>query len=415
MASITRRVTRNLCYATFGPLNMTKPPELLTTPEAVADMAAELSKQASIAVDTEFIRETTFYPKVALIQVATREKTWLVDPVALTGQQMEPLLVVLKNPNILKVMHAAYSDQECFHTAYKVIVDPVLDTSIAAALIGMGDNLGLGRLLKDLLNVNLPKGRARARWLQRPLPPELLEYAEQDVAHLVELGEGLADRLNQKNRLDWALEESRVDAKEFDPSPLDMARRVAKSGQLDGNALPILVELFTWREDRARRADLPRGWVADNETLVALAKVKPKSIEELRSFRGLKPKEVDRSGATIIDAVKRGLATPKDTYPKISRPYVPHSDEVEHVVDLVQSYVAYLASHHAIATRFLLSSNKAFLLVLHGEKEIDWWVKEEILSLQAGKLIGLDLKELLEGRRGLAIRKGRVEILSLPA
>jgi ribonuclease D len=386
---------------------------LISHRDAIREMAETLRRETIIAIDTEFIRETTFYPKVALIQVATRDETWLVDPVEATPEDLQPLLDVLKDPGILKVMHAAHSDQECFHTAYGMTLTPVIDTAVCAALIGMGDNLGLGRLLKDLMNLNLPKGRARARWLARPLSDELLDYAEQDVAHLVRLGEILIEKLKAKDRFDWALEESVVDAAQFDPTPLDMAKRVAKSGQVDWNYFPVLVELFAWREDRARHADLPRGWVADNETLVALSKVRPKSIDELRSFRGLKPKEVDRSGNHILDAVKRGLATPRDSYPKVSRTPVPHGEKEELIVDLLQSYVSFLASQHEIANRFLLSSNKAFSAVMHADKPIEAWIADGILSPQAAKLIGEDLKALLSGKRALAVRKGRVEILSL--
>jgi ribonuclease D len=340
---------------------------LVTDPKEVGRIAETLRQQKSIGVDTEFIRETTFFPKIALIQVATREETWLLDPTALNPSELAPFLSVLQDPNILKIMHAAHSDQECFYTAYGVLVSPVLDTSIAAALVGMGDNLGLGRLLKELVNVNLPKGRARARWLARPLSHELLEYASHDVAYLVEMGEVIEQKLRAKSRWEWALEESVVKASLFEVTPEEMARKLSKSGQMDMSHYPVLVELMKWREERARRGDLPRGWVADNETLVALSKVRPKSLEELRSFRGLSPKEVNRSGLQILEAVQRGRDTPRETIPSGAR-LPPMTDREDHILDLIQTYIAYLARQHEIAPRFLLSSNRAFALLQRAPK-----------------------------------------------
>ncbi len=386
---------------------------LIETAEELAPVVDALRQETSMGIDTEFIRETTFYPKVALIQVATDKAAWLVDPTTFTPETLKPLLDVLADEKILKIMHAAHSDQECFHTAYQMTIHPVLDSAVAAALLGMGDNLGLGRLLKDLLNINLPKGRARARWLARPLSPELLEYAEHDVLYLVRLGEILIERLKAKGRYEWALEESVVDAAVFDQTPEEMARKIAKSGQIDPNSYCVLVELLAWREGRARRSDLPRAWVADNETIIALSKVKPKSIEELKSFRGLKPKEVEKNGNFILEAVRKGIQAPNHSYPKVHRSPT-KTDREEHIVDLILSYISFLGARYEIANRFLLSSQKAYPLWVRAAESPESWVTDGLISSNANALIGNELKALMDGKRGLAIRNGRVEILELP-
>jgi ribonuclease D len=377
---------------------------------SVAKMVERLKGHSILAFDTEFIRETTFFPKIALLQVATREEAWLVDPTVLSVDDLKPLLDVLADPDVLKIVHAAYADQECLFWSYDLIAEPVLDTAVAAALTGYGDNVGLGKLLKEVVGVQLPKGRARVKWLQRPLSKELLTYAEQDVAHLVELGEKLKEKLEKRGRLAWAMEESKILPSAFDVPAEDMARRMAKSAQMDGVTLSALTELLRWREDRARRANLPRGWVADNDILVALAKVRPRSLEELRSFRGLNAKEVERSGRDILEAVAHGIENPVAVAP-VERPTM--QDREDHVFDFVRTYVSFLADRHAIALRFLINTAKATVLVAHGDRTPEQWVEEGILSPQACSLIGEELKALLSGQRGLVLRNGKVEILKL--
>jgi ribonuclease D len=386
----------------------------ITTKEEVDELSQKLSSETYIAVDTEFIRETTFYPKIALIQVATDKEGWLLDPTVLDESTLKPVFDVFRNPKILKIMHAAFADQECFYTTYRFIAEPVLDTAVAGALLGLGDNLGLGRLLKELLNVYLPKGRARARWLHRPLSPELMAYAEQDVVHLVELGRVLEHELTRRNRFEWALEESAADIRVFDITPEEMAEKMSKSGQLEPVTVNTLLELLKWREDRAKRANLPRGWVADNETVLALARSRPRSIDELRSFRGLSPKEVDRSGTVILDSIQRGIQAPREKVPHKPR-LPPRTEREEHILDFVQTYVALLGSQHEIAVRFLLNSAKAHLCLRPSEDPKKFWTETGIMSNFAWDLIGPDLLELLEGRKGLALKNGQVVVLPLAA
>jgi ribonuclease D len=385
--------------------------KLVAAPQDVAEIASQLGNETRISIDTEFIRETTFYPKVALIQVATQTQTWLLDPTVLTPKDLEPIRDVMENPKILKYMHAAHADQECLYTRYGYVATPVLDTAVAGALLGLGDNLGLGKLMKDILGITLPKGRARVRWLTRPLPQELLDYAALDVAHLVDLGDQLCERLKKLNRLEWAIEESEIDTKGFDVTAEELSEKAAKSGHYDGTQLNVLTELFRWRENRARTADMPRGWVADNETVSALCKARPKSIEELKQFRGLNGREVDRSGKDILEAIRIGREKPPATVEK--KRFGPWSEKDDHVLDLVGSYVAMLASKHEIATRFLMSSHTSHLLIRHINDDVAKWVEVGLLSEGGARLIGKDLEEFVRGKKALAVRGGQVEVIPL--
>lgn len=389
-------------------MNLTAP--FITDAEGVLDMVEALKSEKVIGLDTEFIRETTFFPKIALIQVATREKSWLLDPVALSHDDIQPFLDVLYDKNVLKILHAAFADQEVLYWAYGRIAEPVLDTAVAAALCGYGDNVGLAKLTKDVLRVHLHKGRARVKWLARPLSNELLHYAQQDVEFLVELGARMEEWLREKDRWEWALEESYVDPKEFDTPAEDIAHRLAKSGQLDETTYNVLLELVRWREERARKANLPRSWVADNEVLLALARSRPKSISELKSFRGIGPKEIDRSGEYLMRAIETGMKAPKENADLPTRNLA--AAEVDSLaLDLMKAYMACLSSRYQIAPRFLVRTGRAADLIVLAKQDPSEWVKKGILSQSAAEVIGQDLKDMLDGKLLLGIKGGRVEII----
>jgi ribonuclease D len=218
----------------------------IDTPNELASFCQQLLNEPIIGVDTEFIRETTFFPRIALIQAATRDEVGLIDPTAFSNEQMAPFVEVLKRPEVLKVFHASHADQECLFWTYGLVAAPVLDTAVAAGLCGMGDSIGLQKLLREVLGIHVPKGRARAKWLNRPLSAELLHYAEQDVAHLVVLTSKLREILVEHERWEWALEESEADSSSFDVSPQEIATKLAKGAHLNKEE-GVLAALVEWR------------------------------------------------------------------------------------------------------------------------------------------------------------------------
>lgn len=384
-------------------------PELLTTKTQVSAMTEKLERETIIAVDTEFIRESSFYPRVALIQVATEEEVWLLDPTVLNPEDLESFLNLLEAPNTLKVFHASHADQECFFWSYQRVAQPILDTSIAAALCGMGESIGLQKLTREMLGIHLPKGRARAKWLSRPLPSELLRYAEQDVLHLVRLAKELRRRLEKLNRWDWALEESRTDPSRFDISPTEIAQKLAKGSHME-REVGVLEELVSWRESRAREANLPRGWIADNEVLISLARTKPEKIEDLKTFRGIHAKEIERSGVDILSAISRGKAKVKTDFAAFE-PVLQKLDT--HAIDLIDVFVRFLAVKNKIMPRFLLNQSQLYQVLLHSKESVEQWVKRGVISERAAQLIGGDLKSFLMGDLTLQIKDQGFRCLSL--
>ncbi len=377
------------------------------TPDQLQDMVDKLKTAEVIGLDTEFVRETTFYPQIALIQIASPAGCWLVDPLAFENQELEPFFEILKSPKILKVIHAAFADQECFYSSYGITAEPVLDTAVAAALLGYGDNIGLQKLLRNVAGINLKKGRSRVKWLERPLSEELLHYAEQDVLHLLPLTEELKKRLDRKSRWEWAIAESRVDPKVFEVTADDMAVKIARGGQIDIQTFHALVLLLRWREERARQANLPRGWVAGNEVLVSLARSKPRSVQELRTFRGISAKEIDRQGERILGAIT-GSKSPEGL-PELPETYDDDGADVEdHALDLLKAYVAFLSAKFQIASRFLLNSSKARELLLKSDSSLEAWVKAGLVTPKAAELVGSELLDFLSGKKGLGLSQGKV-------
>lgn len=396
---------------------------LLCTPEQIEDLAQRLRREKFVAFDTEFIRESTFYPTVEIIQVATREESWLVDAQAFKkgfrhgpkggfNQTLKPLLDVFEDREILKILHAAQGDQECLYTSYGIVAVPTLDTAVAASLCGYGEGLGLGKLLKNFLGVTISKGHARTNWSQRPLPKQLEEYAHADVRHLVELGEKLLAQLEDLKRREWALALSAKweDKALYEPEIGEMALKLARGGRLDKKGHAVLLGLIRWREERVRHLNLPRRWVADDAVLVDLAHVRPKDLEHLSSFRGLNKGEIKNSGEAILAAIRKGSETEESTYTRGSAPDIPSLEESQ-VLDLVKCYIGILADQHRISARHLATVPQLLPLLRHDIAKPEDLVTNGILGQEAAALIGKDLISFLKGECLLQIQGTQIKVV----
>jgi len=398
--------------------------EPLTQACEIQALSEELACHEIIALDTEFIRETTFFPTVELIQVATRSQSWLIDAAAFRKrgkqgrEELRPFLDVLENPRILKILHAAQGDQECFFTAFGTLAKPSLDTAIAASLCGYGDSVGLGNLLKSVLNVQLKKGHARTNWSVRPLPAQLLEYAHSDVEHLVELAEQLMAQLDKTGRRQWALDLTAKweDRKLYESDPEELATKLAVGARLDPVSYSALLELMRWREARVRSLNLPRRWVADDAVLIDLARVRPKDMEHLSAFRGLNKGELKNSGESLLEALRKAEETgPAATPPRGPRQENPSQGELQ-VLDLLKCFVGILADQHRIAVRHIATTHQLLDLVRQARVEsAQEWVSRGVLSPFAADLVGQEMLSFLQGNRALSVEvpppgKGRLGV-----
>ncbi len=399
-----------------APASTTKPVRTKFVDQAaqLAKVAARLTKQDVIAFDTEFMREKTFYPQLSLIQVADREQSWVIDPLALSHAEMQPLLDVFASPDTIKVAHAVEQDQECIHRAYGMVVEPILDTAIGAALTGRGDQIGLSPLLSKLIGVNLSKGHSRTNWMKRPLPQPMIEYAADDVVYLVEAAERLSKDLRALKRVDWAMslsaEFGNATRAEFDTSAL--TRKIAAGSRLGAASYAVLKELVIWREQHVRQKDIPRRWLAGDQVLAKLAVARPKAADDLQNFRGLGPKLRQYGAEPILAAIRRGESVPLEEYEEPPKKDEPSSNEAA-ALTVLKCFLTSLAAENKVPLRFLVE-NGAMLGLLRGSfASVDDLRASGLLHTGTIEMFGQELVAILNGERALGIVGGRATRLDM--
>ncbi|MFT4583400.1 MAG: ribonuclease D [Gammaproteobacteria bacterium] len=274
------------------------------TPEALDEFLRTLDDHDVIAVDTEFLRERTYYPQLCLLQVAAGDQIWCLDPITIADTQ--PLFAALNDPRRLKVFHSGRQDLEIFFNETEQLPQPVFDTQIAAALLGRPDQIAYAALVQEFYDCKLDKTSTRTNWAQRPLSPQQLEYAADDVRYLEGVKKRLEDELQAKGRESWLQEECErlTDTQLYVNEPALMWRRVKGVVDLHPEEVAIAVKLAAWRETTAQSRNLPRGWVLKDDRVIALVRANPKTLAELSLVDGLAPSLVRRHGEEILDVVR---------------------------------------------------------------------------------------------------------------
>lgn len=291
--------------------------EIITTTERLAEVADILSRQREIAVDLEMDSLHHYREKVCLLQVSTRQHSWLLDPLALPS--LAPLAAPLANPQIVVVMHGSDYDIRSLHRDFGIEVTNLFDTMIAARFLGIGE-FGLAALLKARFGIELDKKYQKADWSKRPLSREMCAYATADTSDLLPLYDQFREELVQKGRLEWLEEEGRIVCQarvsEKD-GPLFLYCKGAN--KLRGHSLAILEELLQLRDRQSELLDRPPFKVLSADTLIDVAENRPRSLYDLSLFKGMTPGQLQRHGAGILSAVERGLATPEADLPRFPR------------------------------------------------------------------------------------------------
>ena len=389
---------------------------LLTSKSEIDALAEKLSQKSIIAYDTEFIRESTFFPVLEVIQVATDEESWLIDAQAFRKkhEDLKSLFDVFKNPKILKIVHAASGDQECIYTAYGVMPAPIFDTAIGASLCGFGESVGLANLLRSVLGIEIKKGHARTNWSVRPLSTQLLEYAIGDVKDLVRLAEALLVQLEKKNRKAWALELSSKweNPALFESDPDAIALKYAKSSRMDRETFSVFLEMIRWREKRVRELNVPRRWLADDSVCMDLARVKPKDISHLQSFRGVNGGELKNHPQKILDAIFRGLQNKAECgYERLerrTRDQIP-SEAENRAIELTKCFLGMLADREGLTPRHLVNTDQWLGLLRSPKKDVGEWLAQGLITEEGARLIGVELAKFMNGEIGLTVSGGAVK------
>lgn len=274
----------------------------------IAAWCRRAREDGRIGIDVEFVREHSYVPKLALIQIAVGRDCALIDP--LTGLDLGPIDALIDDSAVVKVLHAPTQDLEIFHLRTGVIPRAVFDTQIAAALLGFGHQVPYSGLVRRVLDVKVVSGQSYTDWLGRPLSERQEQYALDDVRYLLPLHDALLAALDARGRVAWVEEEcERYADVSLYVTPLEhVYRRLKKGGHLEASTERALWSLVEWRERVARDLDRPRRTAMRDEVLVDLARAAPRSLEALGRFRGLNDRVVRRHGDEILDAVQRGVA-----------------------------------------------------------------------------------------------------------
>lgn len=357
----------------------------------------------AVAVDTEFLRERTFHPRLCLVQLATPEESVAVDPLALTD--LAPLAELLADPKLVKVFHACAQDMEVLLHTLGVLPAPIFDTQVAAAFLGERMQTSYNGLVHTFCGVNLPKTESLTDWARRPLTPEQLEYALDDVRWLIKAYDVMRARLEEEGRLSWVLDELRplADRAHYEVDRRQAYKRVKRVTSCTRRQLGIARELAAWREGRAERLNIPRKWVMSDEVLIALVKRSPREVADVRSVRGTEQLS-ENDVASILVAVERGRRCPTDRLPAVHHPRKAPSGDLESVCDLMYALLRLIADRSGVATAMIASREDLADYVDHPERS----------RLREGwrfELVGTRLDDLLAGNMGLTVVDRHVEVL----
>lgn len=379
----------------------------------LASFCSEMDGQPYITIDTEFIRERTFYPILALIQVSWKNRVpVLIDPLRITN--WDPFHYVLKDPAIRKVFHAGRQDVEIFFYQMGEVPENLFDTQIAASMCGFGDQVGYSALVSRILGTQLTKGSSFTNWLRRPLTDAQLSYAADDVLYLPAVYERLHKRAEEKGRLEWISDETltQFDRKLFEPDLNQIWRKVKKSNSLSPKNLAVLQALARWRYETARELDKPLRFIISDEAMVELAKVDRLSHESLSARRGMQSKILDRYGDDIIDVHDEARALPSSEWPvtRSNRDRTP-SDKSEALADFGWLLIKEIARGAHIAPTHLTSKKDLAFFIdacIQGG-DLDEFAINRSWRL---KMVGKPLMDLIEGRLVLQVKDHRIKWVS---
>ena len=371
-----------------------------------AELAAFCQRQAKaeyITVDTEFMRDSTFWPKLCLAQLGGPEEAVAIDTLA-PGMDLAPLLDLMKNPKILKVFHSARQDLEIFFLLMDALPTPIFDTQVAAMVCGFGDSVGYDKLVRKLTGKRIDKSRRFADWSRRPLKDSQIDYAISDVVHLRPVYEKLRRQLEKRARTAWLDEEMAVltnpDTYRLEP---ENAWRRLKTRSASPRYLAVLRALATWRESEAQRRDVPRNRVLREEQLFDIAAHHPSTTEELSHTRGMgRDAARGRIGQAILKALAEGMAVPEADCPA-PPPQRDHPAGLGPLVDLLKVVLKLRCERHDVAQKLVASVADLEAIAADDDAQVralSGWRREVFgetaLALKQGRLgLGMEGKNLV--------------------
>jgi len=376
--------------------------EYIDKPEQLPELCDKIQQAPWIAVDTEFLREKTYYPIFCLLQIATPDWVVCVDPIALPD--LSELFSVINDPKIVKVLHSCRQDLEIFYQITGEVTYPVFDTQIAAPLLGFQENPGYAMLVSNFLNVNLSKAHTRTDWSVRPLSQDQIQYAADDVIYLCKIYTKMCEQLAELDRLDWLDKdfEALKNKELYQISPINAWLKVKGRKRLTGKQLSIVQVLTEWRERTAQAENRPKNWLVRDDLMLELAKLQPSTVEELAKIRSINERSVKRYGRVIckmIDEAKNSSPIPMTDKNKSAK----KTANQEAILDVLTAVV-----------RMRADENSLNPMILAGRKDLEKLLFEEednlILSGWRYSMVGKELQGLLKGQYSLTLKEDGVLI-----
>lgn len=380
--------------------------KLITTPPALHELCLTLSSADFVTVDTEFMREQTYWPKLCLIQVASDDVEAIIDPLA-PDLDLAPLWSLMTDSKIMKVFHAARQDIEIVHIAAGQVPSPVFDTQVAAMVCGFGESISYINLTKKITGADLDKSSRFTDWSRRPLTEKQLNYALGDVTHLRDIYRYLKKELDATGRASWLDEEmgTLTASETYEQNPETAWRRL-KLKVRNRKALAVLMELAAWRETAAQAQDVPRQRIMRDDALYDIANQSPTSAEQLSGLRSLSDGFARSARAKeIVAAVRRGLERDPSTVPPLSQGQ-PLSAEATATLELLKVLLKSAAARHRVAPRLIADASDLERLARENEPDVP------ALTGWRRQLFGEDALRLKNGELALTLQAGDVRIVT---
>ena len=378
--------------------------QLIATTHDLTEFCGRLATHPYVTVDTEFLRETTFWPKLCVVQLASADEAAAVDALA-DGLDLKPLFDLMSNPKVVKVFHAARQDVEIFWNLAKMVPMPLFDTQVAAMVCGFGDQISYSDLVQTVTKVSLDKSSRFTDWSRRPLSEAQIVYAIADVTYLRDIYEFLLAKLEKSSRIGWLSDEmgTLTATATYEQHP-DRAWERFRNRARKPRDLAVLMELAGWREAEAQGRDVPRSRVLKDDIMIEIALAAPKTAEALGDLRAF-PKGMERSkaGTDIIAAIERGLARDPKTLPKIDRDR--RSAGGGATVELLKVLLRQVSETHGVAAKMIATVEDLEAIALDDIADVG------ALAGWRRELFGAKALELKHGRLALTLERGKVVTL----
>lgn len=375
--------------------------ELISTKEELEAFIEKIAQADWVAIDTEFLREKTYYAKLCLIQIEADDRRACIDPLAI--DDMSAFARLMKNQNVTKVLHAAHQDIEIILQLIGETPQPIFDTQVAASVLGIGDQIGYGRLVESMLGVSLSKTQSRTDWSKRPLKKEQIEYAIDDVRYLAELYPIMHHQLASQNRLEWLNKDfaKAIDKETYAIKAEERWKKVRGNHVLKRPQLAVLKELAAWREEQASMINRPRKWVISDDILLDLSRQLPTTVEGIKDIRGVGPNS-QKHHETWLELIEKGKNVPQADWPELSRSKKANATQ-NALIDMLMLVIQIQANKHNITAAVITTRKKVTEMILDGNTKLtdDW----------RGSLVNEQLEGVIKGELFIGMKNNEVCLL----